>query len=57
MSKVLEKCKNLLATQRKSDNESLRRLIKAVAREMKVFVTETEVERAVTYLKYGRAIW
>lgn len=57
MSKVLEKCKSLLATQRKSDNESLKRLIKAVAREMKVFVTETEVERAVTYLKYGRAIW
>ena len=57
MSKVLEKCRSILATQRRSDNESLKRLVKAVAREMKVFITETDVEHAVRHLKYGCVIW
>lgn len=57
MGRVLDKCKELLATQRKSDSDSLRKLIKAVAREMKVYITETNLEHAVNYLKYGMAIW
>lgn len=57
MGRVLEICKGKLLSQRKSDNDSLRKLIIAVAREIKVNVTETQVERAVMYLKYGKAVW
>ena len=57
MGKVLEKCKCILATQRKSDNESICRLIRETARELKVNVTETQMERAIVYLKYGCMVW
>ena len=57
MGRVLEICKGKLLSQRKSDNDSLRKLIIAVAREIKVNVTETQVERDVMYLKYGKAVW
>ena len=57
VSKVLERCKRILAIQRKSDNESIGRLIRETARELKVNATETQIERAIVYLKYGYAIW
>ena len=57
MSKVLERCKRILAIQRKSDNESIGRLIRETAKELKVNATETQIERAIVYLKYGCAIW
>lgn len=57
MSRVLELCKVKLATQRKSDNESLRHLIREIARELKVSITETTIDKAIVYLKYGKAVW
>ena len=57
MSKVLERCKRILAIQRKSDNESIGKLIRETARELKVNATETQIERAIVYLKYGCVIW
>lgn len=57
MGRVLEICKGKLLTQRKSDNESLRKLIISVAREIKVTITETQIDHAVIYLKYGKVIW
>jgi uncharacterized protein YpuA (DUF1002 family) len=57
MSKVLERCKAILANKRCSDNTSIERLVSAVARQMKVSVTDGQLQRAVTYLKYGCVIW
>lgn len=54
MSRILEKCKAILATRKCSD---LERLVSAVARQLGVSVTDGQIEKAVVYLKYGKAIW
>ena len=57
MSRILEKCKAILATRKCSDSTSLERLVSAVARQLGVSVTDGQIEKAVVYLKYGKAIW
>ena len=57
MSKVLERCKQILAVQRKSDNESIKQLVSAVARQLSVSVSDVQLEHAVIYLKYGKVVW
>ena len=40
MGKVLERCKVVLATKRCSDNESIGKLIRVVAKDMGVTITD-----------------
>ena len=54
MGRLIEKCRQILATQRKSD---LHRFVTEIAREMKVNITETQIDQVVNHLKYGCVIW
>ena len=57
MNKVLEKCKEILATKHASDNAAIERLVSAIARQLGVSVTDGQMDRAVVYLKYGCVVW
>lgn len=54
MGKLIEKCRQILATQRKSD---LKRFVTEIAREMRVNITEMQIDQVVNHLKYGCVIW
>lgn len=57
MSKVLAKCREILATKRANDNADIERLVSAIARQLGVSVTEEQMERAVVYLRHGCVVW